>query len=219
MAEAPALVILDEPTSSLSSEEVELLFAAIRGVAEKGVAVLYVSHRMKEIREIANSATVMRDGRIIETFDVANTSTEAAVELMLGKIANKIHPVEAAPQQPGDPILSVRKLTIPGKVSGISFELHAGEVLGIAGLLGAGRTEILRAIAGLDAIGNGEILYNGRPIDRLNYRQRISAGIAITPENRKDDGIFPLLGVSENIVLGDLSKGDAPRHRRRRESP
>jgi sugar transport system ATP-binding protein len=204
MAGTPRLVILDEPTSSLSSEEVDLLFAAIRTMAGQGVAVLYVSHRMKEIRAVADTATVLRDGRHIATARIADTTTEEVVEMMLGASVEAAALVHTPP--PGGKVaLAVRNLGLRDKVEDVSFDLHEGEVLGLAGLLGSGRTEILRAIAGLDAPERGEVTRAGAAL-RGSFIQRLRSGIALTPENRKDDGIFPLLGVNENVVLADPAK-------------
>lgn len=195
------LVILDEPTSSLAADEVELVFEAVRRAAARGIAVLYVSHRMKEIRAIASMATVMRDGRIIDTVSVRDTETEAIVGMMLGKAAEK-QPI-AGERDVGETLLEVRDLKVAPKIDSVSLVARAGEVLGIAGLLGSGRTELLRVIAGIDRPDAGEIILRGSEIGGVPYAGRIARGIAITPENRKDDGIFPLLGVDENIVIGD----------------
>ena len=201
MMEDARLVILDEPTSSLASDEVELVFEAVRRAAARGISVLYVSHRMKEIRAIASTATVMRDGRIIDTINVDETKTEAIVAMMLGKAAEK-RPV-ARKREVGETLLEVRDLQVAPKIESASFVARSGEVLGIAGLLGSGRTELMRAIAGIDRPDHGEVLLRGVAMEGISYVGRIARGIAITPENRKDDGVFPLLGVDENIVLGD----------------
>ncbi len=207
MAGEPRLIILDEPTSSLAAEEVDLLFSAIRTMAKRGVAILYVSHRMKEIRAIADTATVLRDGKLVDTFTVADVTTEQVVEMMLGNAIGKINPVMSSPEL-GDAVLSVKGLSIPGKVQDIAFDVRRGEVLGIAGLLGSGRTEILSAIAGLIDPASGEMTYCGKPLTE-SYIKRIRMGIAITPESRKEDGIFPGLGVDENVVLADPKRVSA----------
>lgn len=204
MAGTPKLVILDEPTSSLSSEEVDLLFNAVRTISEQGVAVLYVSHRMKEIRAVADTATILRDGRLIATKKIVDTTTEEVVEMMLGASVDTAAPIMTSRPQK-TVAFSVRNLALPAKVENVSFDLHEGEVLGIAGLLGSGRTEILRAIAGLDKAERGEVKHRTHEL-KGTFRQRLRNGIAITPEDRKDDGIFPLLGVNENIVLADPAK-------------
>jgi sugar transport system ATP-binding protein len=200
----PRLVILDEPTSSLAAHEVELVFKAVRHVVSNGVAVLYVSHRMKEIRAIAHSATVMRDGRMIGTVPMADVETDEIVRMMLGRAAEERAVIEARPI--GEPVLTVSDFALAPKLDGLDFDLRRGEVLGIAGLLGSGRTELLRAIAGIDSADGGTVALNGQSLEKIGYGARIARGIAITPENRKDDGIFPALGVDENIVLADSTQ-------------
>ena len=198
---APKLLILDEPTSSLAATEVELVFEAVRRVAAQGVAVLYVSHRMKEIRELAATATVMRDGAIVATVAVERADLHEIVTMMLGTTAKRT--ATLIPRERGAEMLAVEAIAREPKLEHVSLTLHRGEVLGIAGLLGSGRTELLRIIAGVDRPDAGSVRLEGRAIDALSYRQRTAAGIAITPENRKDDGVFPLLGVDENIVMCD----------------
>ena len=200
----PKLVILDEPTSSLAAAEVKLVFEAVRRVAAKGIAVLYVSHRMKEIRELAAAATVMRDGGIVGTVKVDEADVHDIVAMMLGKTTNRAEAFIPGERGPG--VLDVKDIARKPKLEQVSLTLHQGEVLGIAGLLGAGRTELLRIIAGVDRPDSGSVCFRGRAVDALSYKKRIAAGIALTPENRKDDGVFPLMGVDENIVMCDWNQ-------------
>jgi simple sugar transport system ATP-binding protein len=195
----PRVVILDEPTSSLAAAQVEQVFAAVRGLKQRGVAVIYVSHRMKEIREIADSATVMRDGRSVSTLDIGTADTGEIVRMMLGHDEKKDELVEV--RAPGRTILSVRNVASAPKLADISFDLRQGEVLGIAGLLGSGRTELLRIIAGLDKADGGSIHFDGEDATALGWDAMLKRGLGMTPENRKDDGILPLLGIDENTVI------------------
>ena len=197
----PKLVILDEPTSSLAAHEVALVFRAVRAASKAGVAVIYVSHRMKEIREIADSATVMRDGKVIGTVPVAEAETAKIIRMMLGRDDHADQTVRK--RRGGEVVLAVRGVACQPKLQDISFDLLSGEVLGIAGLLGAGRTELARIIAGLDRPDGGSVSLEGRVLGSTGYRERLRRGIALAPESRKDDGIFPLLGIDENIVLAD----------------
>lgn len=200
----PRVVILDEPTSSLASAEVELVIRAVKKMSALGVAVIYVSHRMEEIRRIASSATVMRDGQVAGDVMLENTSTHHIVSLMLGRDHVDIAPV--APQEIVDQaVLEVRALRHKPKLEDISFTLRRGEVLGIAGLLGAGRSELLKAIVGLETYEQGEIVINGEKITRPDYGDMLKRGIGYTPENRKA-GIIPRLGVDENTVLTNRQK-------------
>ncbi|MGV9801851.1 sugar ABC transporter ATP-binding protein [Mycobacterium sp. NPDC003449] len=203
----PRVLILDEPTSALAAAEVTIVLDAVSRIAESGVAVIYVSHRLDEIRRIAARATILRDGRVIDTVDVDSTSTESMVALMVG-------PDYQARQRPPlrdidrtrPPMLSVRKLAVPPKVADVSFDLYPGEILGIAGLMGSGRSEVLRAIAGFDAVEDGEVTLDGRRMPPGAPAVMKRHGVGLTPEDRKREAIVPLLGVDENMVLSDYSR-------------
>jgi sugar transport system ATP-binding protein len=200
--ERPRLLILDEPTSALAAEEVDVVLRTVTRIAGEGVAVLYVSHRLEEIRRIAQSATVMRDGRVVDTVDVGEADTDTIVALMLGDTAATVaRPPRRAVDRSGVPLLSVRGLAIPPKVLDVSFDLHPGEILGLGGLMGSGRTEVLRAIAGFDPAAAGTVLVEGREIARPSPAVMKRLGVGMTPEDRKHEGVVPLLGVDENIVL------------------
>ncbi|KQV70118.1 sugar ABC transporter ATP-binding protein [Rhizobium sp. Root1220] len=199
----PKLVILDEPTSSLAAAEAEKVMAAVTRIASEGIAVIYVSHRMNEIRQIAHSATIMRDGRIIETLDVKGADTREIVRLMLGVEASKAATLDNRSQD--QTVLEVHDLALAPKLSSASFQLKVGEVLGIAGLLGSGRTELLQAIMGVRSRDRGEVLVDGVSVRSGRYKQMISAGFGYTPESRKEEGIVPLLGVDENTLSTNFS--------------
>ncbi|TDW25660.1 monosaccharide ABC transporter ATP-binding protein (CUT2 family) [Rhizobium azibense] len=194
----PKLVILDEPTSSLAAAEAEKVMAAVTRIASEGIAVIYVSHRMNEIRQIAHSATIMRDGRIIDTVDVKGADTREIVRLMLGAEASKAAALDTRSQE--KTVLEVRNIALAPKLGSVSFQLRAGEVLGIAGLLGSGRTELLQAIMGVRSQDSGDVLVDGVAIKPGRYKQMISKGFGYTPESRKEEGIVPLLGVDENTL-------------------
>jgi sugar transport system ATP-binding protein len=201
----PKLVILDEPTSSLAAAEVDQVCDAVRAVAANGVAVLYVSHRMNEIRRLADSATVLRDGRIVSTLPVAEARTEDVVQMMLGR------PEETravVPADGGEAVLTLKDIALPPKLRRVSLTLRRGEVLGIAGLLGSGRTELFEIIMGLRAASSGELTVDGSKISRPTYRSMIRRGFGFTPESRKEHGIVPLLGIDENIVMTDFRRVD-----------
>lgn len=199
----PKLVILDEPTSSLATAEAEKVMAAVKRIAEDGIAVIYISHRMNEIRQIARSATVMRDGRIIDTVDVAGADTREIVRLMLGSEAGQSAAVQTTSRD--KVVLDVSDLALPPKLGSISFQLREGEVLGIAGLLGAGRTELLQAIMGVRPFKAGRISVDGVAAGRPTYGGMLARGFGYTPESRKEEGIVPLLGVDENTVVTDFA--------------
>ncbi|MFD1860246.1 sugar ABC transporter ATP-binding protein [Aeromicrobium camelliae] len=209
---APRLLILDEPTSALAAGEVAVVLATVRRVAETGVAVIYVSHRLDEIRQVATSATVMRDGRVIETVDLEDVSTRRVVELMLGDaVQEQDRPATRSVDRDATPRLSVRNLAAGRKVEDVSFDVYPGEVVGLAGLMGSGRSETLRAIAGFDPIDSGEVWVDGTPITSVTPRGMKSLGIGMTPEDRKSSAIVPLLGVDENLALADYRQvSDGP---------
>ncbi|RXZ68634.1 sugar ABC transporter ATP-binding protein [Agromyces albus] len=198
----PKLLILDEPTSALASAEVALVLETVRRVAAKGVAVIYVSHRMDEIRQIAASATVMRNGKVVKTLSLGESDTATIIRLMIGTDPENQRP-QAVDHEPGPVVLEARELAIPPKVTDVSFQLRAGEILGLAGLLGSGRTELLRAIAGFERLGGGDILVDGETIAPVTPRRMRRAGIAMTPEDRKREGALMNLGIDENIVMSD----------------
>ena len=198
----PRLVILDEPTSSLAEAEARKVLSAVRRIAADGISVIYVSHRMNEIRQIADTVTIMRDGRIIETVPVEGANTNDIVRLMLGADLAEQARIQPAPR--GKVVLDVRDLSLSPKLEDVSLKLHQGEVLGIAGLLGSGRTELLQAIMGIRNRSSGEIRVDDKPVDAVTYRGMLAKGFGFTPESRKDDGIVPMLGVDENIVSTDF---------------
>ena len=205
----PVLLFLDEPTSSLAATEVDLVLQAARRVAAAGVAVVYVIHRMDEIRRVADAVTVLRDGTIVaDEVPIAEAGTDRIVELMLGEVARTAapdRPTARTPRSPtGTPLLRARGLTAPPRLHGVDLDVHPGEVVGLAGLLGAGRTEALLAIAGHLPLAAGTIEVDGRPVSAPTPARMSRLGIGYTPEHRKRDGIVPLLGVDENIVMSDL---------------
>ena len=199
----PRLVILDEPTSSLAAAEVDQVCNAVREAAAAGAAVLYVSHRMSEIRRLADTATVMRDGRVASTLSVAGARTEDIIQMMLGRV-EQARPAHTSAI--GKTTLSVEGIAMPPKLRNITFDLHAGEVLGIAGLLGSGRTELLEIVMGLRLPSAGSVRVRDEKIAKPSYKGMMQRGFGYTPESRKEDGIVPLLGVDENIVLTDFSR-------------
>ena len=194
----PKVLILDEPTSSLAAHEANQLLATVRRLAASGVAIIYVSHRMEEIPRVADTVTVMRDGREVATDEIASMGTGRIAELMLGsEVATR---AETARADLGEKVLEVTGLSRPGVIDDATFSVRAGEVVGIVGLMGAGRTEILRAIFGLDA-ADGAVRVHGREMTRRTPRSMIAAGVGFTPEDRKGQGLVLGLPVAENLVM------------------
>ncbi|GAB3052913.1 sugar ABC transporter ATP-binding protein [Sediminivirga luteola] len=218
----PRLLILDEPTSALAASEVKTVLETVRRIAESGVAVIYVSHRLDEIRQVASSATVMRDGRIVETVGLEDVTTEQVVDLMLGETAQSVERlVTGEVDRDVTPLLRVRGLHVPPKLQDVSFDVFPGEVLGIAGLMGAGRSELLRALAGFESIAAGTVTVAGERLAAVRPRAMKRLGVGLTPEDRKGEAIIPLLGVDENLTLADyrsVSTGPTIGWRRLRET-
>jgi sugar transport system ATP-binding protein len=207
MVREPRLLILDEPTSSLAFEEVETLLGVVRRLGDEGVAVIYVSHRMDEIPRVAHSITVLRDGRLIETLPISQASTQRVTELIVG-------PREASSATEQDasvttthrtvsdtPALEIRGLHVPGRVRGVNLMVRPGEVLGIAGLLGSGRTEVLRSVIGAQPGATCEIRVRGDLIPRPTPRSMLRLGVSLTPEDRAGEGLVLPLAVAENLVM------------------
>ncbi len=201
----PSLLILDEPTSSLGTEEVDRVLETVKSIGQRGVAVIYVSHRLAEIRKIADSVTVMRDGQIIETLPVAQATTQEIARAMLGKSSEESG-FSPAPVADGEVVVRVENAVIGDKLSGVSFEIRAGEVLGVAGLLGAGRTELLQAIAGLRNIESGKIETLNTTTHNEGRKVTRRLGVGFTTEDRKTDGIIPERGIDENLVMAAWNK-------------
>jgi len=208
----PAILLLDEPTSALATREVEQLFELIRRLRARGITMIYITHRMNELFAIADSCTVLRDGRLIGTVAMADTSTDAIVEMMFGDIARAERPARRRIERTG-PILAVSGLTRQGAFSDVSFDLHRGEILGIAGLLGAGRTELLRAVFGADPFESGTIHFGGRAMDRPAPRTMKRAGLGYTPENRKEVGLVQILSIHDNLCMASNGMGLTTRAR------
>jgi inositol transport system ATP-binding protein len=202
------VIIMDEPTSALSDKECELLFKIINDLKSKGVGIIYISHKFEEIFQIADRITVLRDGKYIATKNTNELDKNSLISLMVGREIENLFSTDS--RVPSNAILEVRGITKKDKFENINFQVHAHEVLGIAGLMGAGRTEIARAIFGLDKIDSGEILLKGHKIEIRSPKNAIEKGIAYVSEDRKALGFIPEMSMIENISLSNLknySKG------------
>ncbi|TIU18945.1 MAG: sugar ABC transporter ATP-binding protein, partial [Mesorhizobium sp.] len=195
------IVAMDEPTSSLTPSEFERLAEVIARLARDRVAVVYVSHKLDEVFGICQRATIMRDGVVVGSVDLAQVSEKAVVSMMVGReLAQEQHRSHAS----SEVRLSVRCLASATKVHDVSFDLHRGEVLGIAGLVGSGRTELLRLLAGADRASSGTVEIDGKAIKLSSPRDAIAAGIGLVPEERKREGIVPLRSISSNMALASM---------------
>jgi ribose transport system ATP-binding protein len=211
------LIIMDEPTSALSLNEIQDLFGIIRELKTQGVSVVYISHHLDEAFEIGDRVTVLRDGHQVTTQPVSELDVNHLISLMVGRQLSEQFPKEKT--QRGKPMLTVADLTVGSKLRNISFTAYAGEVLGIAGLVGAGRTELVRAIFGADLIDSGSIYVNNQRVTIRNPRDAIRHGIGLLTEDRKQQGLVLKLSTRENItlsVLGWLTRGLATNQREER---
>jgi ribose transport system ATP-binding protein len=199
------LIVMDEPTAALTDRETDALFALIAKLKAQGVAFVYISHRLEELPRIADRITVIRDGRAIETRATGALPQNEMIALMVGR-ALEAHFPDLPEVTPDAPVrLAVRDLRAASNVNGVSFEVRAGEIVGLAGLVGAGRTEIVRAIAGADVATGGEIVVDGRPVVARNPHAAIEAGIAFITEDRKAQGLVLGMTVRENTTLAHLA--------------
>ena len=197
------IVILDEPTASLSDKEVDALLKILRKLREEGTTILYVSHRLPEIISLADRVTVMRGGRHVATLPTSELSgTGDIINLMVGRPLTQLFPEKN--QNIGDVALSVRGLERKGVFRDVSFDVKAGEIVGFAGLVGAGRSETMRAIFGADPIDKGTVLKNGSPIEIASPRDAVRHGIAFIPEDRKDQGLVIGMSGEENLLLASM---------------
>jgi len=199
------ILAFDEPTSSLSSREVQILFSLMNKLRAQGVAIIYVSHRLEEIFQICDSCTILRDGKVVCEFsDVKSVSRDTIISNMVGRKIGDIY--NWRPRSKGKPVLSVSNLLGKGLKQPISFELFRGEILGVFGLVGAGRTELCRLLAGAEKVTGGEIRLDGKVCHYHLPQEAIRQGIALCPEDRKNEGIIAEASVSENINLSARRK-------------
>jgi ribose transport system ATP-binding protein len=196
------LIIMDEPTSALSSTEIEQLFSVIQKLKKRGVSIIYISHHLDEVFEICDRGTVLRDGNYIATIDPKKTTKDQLIQLMVGRTLDQQYPKVIAKR--GEPALVVENLNSRGLLKDISFTAYTGEILGIAGLVGAGRTELVRAIFGADSIDSGQITVFSKQINIDSPQAAIRAGMGLLPEDRKYEGLVLKLSVKQNISMASL---------------
>lgn len=197
------ILIMDEPTAALTESEINDLFKVIKDLKEKGVGIIYISHRMEELRHIANKVTIMRDGQYINTLNFKDTTLDEMISLMVGRSLENQFPKRK--KNIGEVILEIKELSKRGKFKDVSFQLKQGEILGFSGLMGAGRTEVARAIFGADLIDSGEIILEGKKLNIKTPRDAIKEGIAYLTEDRKKDGLLLNLSVEDNIMVSNPS--------------
>lgn len=201
----PKILILDEPTSSLPQAEVARLLKLVRQLAANGVAIIYVSHRLQEVPLVTDSISVLREGALIGTILVSESSPEVIARMMIGDTWKKVL-ADTPPDRQTEVALEVSDLHVKGYLHGVSLTLHKGEVLGIAGLLGSGRTELLHAIFGLQPIIRGTITVNGEKISQPSPTLMRAKGVGLTPEDRKMKGLVLLLSIEDNLTMSSMER-------------
>ena len=204
------VLIMDEPTSAITETEVAHLFRIIRDLKARGVGIVYITHKMNELFEIADELTVFRDGRYIATVSAAEVTRDDIIRMMVGREITEMFPKIDC--QIGAPILELRNLTLPGVFHDVSFSLRRGEILGVAGLVGSGRSNVAEAIFGIRPAASGEILIDGQPVRIASPMDAMRHGMAFLTEDRKETGCFLNLDCIQNIQMAMLSSGRADRY-------
>jgi ribose transport system ATP-binding protein len=215
----PKVLIMDEPTSSLTQVDTQNLFAVIKRLCRRGVSVIYISHFLEECQRIAHRYTVLRDGESVATGEMAGADLRHIIRCMVGREISDIYP--RTPHSLGEPVLELRALAGRPKPQSVSLTLRAGEILGLAGLVGAGRTETLRACFGLDRIASGSVLVRSREATHRAPAQRLASGIGLLSENRKEEGLMLNRSIADNLTLtryAPLSRGGFIQRRRQRQA-
>ena len=202
------VLIMDEPTSALTNREVEELNRIIRELKARGVGIVYITHRLEELTPIADRVTVLRDGRFVATRDFKDITISEIISMMVGREITEKFPHVAC--EPGEVVLKVSHLNAGRMVRDVNFELRKGEILGFAGLMGAGRTETMRAIFGADPVESGRVFLNGKEVPLKSPAQSIRSGIACVPEDRKKEGLCVELSLRENVALANLDRLKGP---------
>ena len=193
------ILVMDEPTASLTDKETEVLFDTIRRLKSQGIGIIYISHRMSELFEITDRVTIMRDGQYVGTVNTRETTRDQLIAMMVGRELTQLYFKDEV--KPGEVVIEVKDLVNPPFVNGVSFAIRAGEIVGLSGLVGAGRSESAHCIFGLDKLQSGEIFIEGKPVKINSVREAMQNGIAMVPENRKEEGLVLINSVGYNLTL------------------
>ena len=199
----PKVILLDEPTSALAHHEVQSLFEAVRALRDQGVVVIYITHKLQELPQIADTVTVLRDGRLMGTLQMKEIQSKDVIDMMFGEVNIQSRPKDI--QVKDDVIMEVKGLSHEGWYQDVNFKLKRGEVLGIAGMLGSGRTELLRGIFGADPVDRGEVIIEGKSYKKANPIKMKDAGVGLTPENRKLEGLILIQSIMDNLCYASMN--------------
>jgi len=198
------ILVMDEPSATLTVKEQEIMFDIVRKLNRQGMTVIYISHRLEEVFDLAHNVTVLRDGRHVETLPTSQVDRKKLISLMVGRELDNEYPKETV--EIGEVLLEVKGLCRKGVLENISFHVRKGEILGIAGLVGSGRTETARAVLGIDKIDNGEITWKSNPVVLKSFKNAIKSGMGLVPEDRKLQGLVQILPVKENITMVSMDQ-------------
>lgn len=198
------LIVMDEPSAILAGQELDSLFATIRSLVEHGVTIVYISHRLNEVFEIADDVTVLKDGRAVGAQPTREVTRARLIQMMVGRPLEEVFPRGARPR--GAPVLTATNVATEGLPHPASLTLYEGEILGLAGMVGSGRTEVARALFGADTLRSGKILLKDTPIQPRSPKEAVEAGLALVPEDRKSQGLFLEQSIRSNITLSSLGK-------------
>lgn len=199
----PKVIMLDEPTSALAQHEVQSLFDAVRALRDQGVVVIYVTHKLQELPQIADTVSVLRDGRLMGTVQMKEVQHKDIIDMMFGEVKTQSRPKDIKVQD--EVVMEVKGLSREGWYEDVNFKLKKGEVLGIAGMLGSGRTELLRGIFGADPVDSGEVIVEGKSYRNAGLRKMKKAGIGLTPENRKLEGLILIQSILDNLCYASMN--------------
>ena len=198
------ILIMDEPTAALTDREIEQLFATIRRLKQQGIGIIYISHRLQEVHQIGERVTVLRDGKFIGTRLVNQVTIDELIAMMVGRTITHMFPRDY--QSQGTEALRVEGLNSGTRLRGVSLKVHSGEIVGLAGLVGAGRTELARAVFGADPFESGQVSVFGQPVKAASPDRMVKLGMGLLPEDRKAHGLAMILSLSENVVLASLQR-------------
>ena len=196
------LLILDEPTSSLTEQETKVLFSIVKEIKKNGISILYISHRMEEIFEVCDSLTVLRDGNVVKRVNIDEVNTDQIIQMMVGREIKNLYPPKSS--KIGDVFFEVQNFTHPGVFQNINFKVRKGEILGFYGLVGAGRSEVMRSICGVDPHTSGKLFLEGKEVRFNQYEDAISHGVGYITEDRKAQGLFLHMTIMENMSAANL---------------
>lgn len=202
----PRLLVLDEPTAVIAGGEVDLLFENMRNMRGRGIGIVYISHRLDEIFEVADRVTILKDGRLVATHPIEDLTRDSMINMMVGRRLEQIYPPRPSEPCKGRVVLSVDRLKLGHRAKDVSLEVRAGEVVAIAGMVGSGRTEVAEAIFGEGTVEGGAISVDGELMSRCSPNESIRRGIGFLTEDRKDKGLFLGLSIASNIVAPDLGE-------------